>query len=82
MSDAPREPVPTPSRRRFLAGGARYALLGGLLGYFAHQKLRAARLEGDPNCVRLYTCADCIEFSGCSLPKAEDFRGAGTADRA
>ena len=35
----------------------------------------ARRLKNDPNCIRLYTCNQCVEFAtGCQLPKAENFR--------
>ena len=57
-------------RRDLLNAGARTLLLGGLAAYFAQQRQRAARLANDPNCIRLDTCSDCIEFGGCSLPKS------------
>ena len=73
MSDKSQDSSGT--RRDFLATGARTLLLGGLVGFFVHQVLRGRRLEGDPSCIKLHTCQDCLELSsGCRLPKADDFR--------
>jgi hypothetical protein len=63
------------SRRRFFSSGARYVAAGGLAAFTVVQALKGKRLAGDPNCIRLHTCADCVEFSGgCTLDKAEKFR--------
>ncbi len=75
MSETARESSGT--RRDFLTTGARTLLLGGLVGFFVHQYLRGRRLEGDPSCIKVHTCQDCIELSsGCRLPEADDFRAA------
>jgi hypothetical protein len=64
-------------RRDFIASGGRYVALGGFAAYLATQAAKRQRLVGDPNCLRLSTCSDCVELSsGCRLPKAEDFRAA------
>ncbi len=62
------------ARRDLLHGGARVALVGGLFAYFLQQRKRALLLVDDPSCVKLETCAECIEFGGCTLPKSEDHR--------
>ena len=64
----------SPSRRQFLATGARYLAAAGLGCLVGVQELKRRRLEGDPNCVKLYTCGQCVEFHGCSKPKALEFR--------
>lgn len=63
-------------RRQFLMSGARYALLTGLGGLAIAGEAKRRRLENDPNCVHLWTCADCAEFGACAKPKARDFRQA------
>jgi len=63
-------------RRQFLKSGARYALLAGLGGLAVTGEAKRRRLENDPNCVHLWTCADCAEFGDCAKPKAQDFRQA------
>tara|TARA_B100001971_G_scaffold207745_1_gene228377 strand:+ start:1178 stop:1420 length:243 start_codon:yes stop_codon:yes gene_type:complete len=63
------------SRRQFFQAGARLVVLGGMSAYATWQAFKAHRLRNDPNCIRLYTCDECVEFaSGCKLPKAENFR--------
>ncbi len=63
------------NRRRFFAHGARIIALGGFTAFAAAQEIKRRRLAGDPDCIRLNTCADCIEFSaGCVKPKADSFR--------
>lgn len=65
-------------RRDFIAAGTRYAALGGFAAYLGAQAIKRQRLVNDPDCIRLHTCRDCVEFAaGCRLPKAEDFRSAG-----
>jgi|GEM_PF-833630 len=62
-------------RRQFFATGMRCLIVGGIGSFAAMQEMKRRRLIGDPNCVRLNTCSDCVEFSsGCSLDKAEKFR--------
>jgi hypothetical protein len=68
------QPQPDPRRREFLRGAARFLMLGGLGAYFIQQRQRAALLANDPSCIKLNTCSDCIEFSGCSLPKSHTHR--------
>lgn len=71
----PEESDPPRPRRDFIASGARYAAMGGFAAYLGTQAIKRRRLEGDPNCVRLYTCRDCVEFAaGCRLPKADNYR--------
>ena len=63
------------NRRQFFKAGARVVALGGMAAYGAWQTFKSRRLENDPNCIRLYTCNQCVEFgAGCKLPKAENFR--------
>jgi|TARA_B100001964_G_scaffold72759_1_gene82471 uncharacterized protein YlaI len=46
-----------------------------MAAYAVTQSIKTHRLENDPNCIRLYTCNECVEFAaGCSLPKADKFR--------
>lgn len=51
-------------------------MLAGLGGLVVAGETKRRRLANDPNCIRLQTCADCVEFGGCTKPKAEDFRQA------
>jgi hypothetical protein len=62
------------TRRDFLAGVARTIGLGSLGALAVGQELKRRRLAGDPECIRPNVCADCIEFGGCPLPKAEAAR--------
>ena len=65
----------SPDRRKFFATGARTLAAGGLAAFVALQEVKRRRLAGDPNCIRLDTCSDCVELgAGCQLDKAEDFR--------
>jgi len=76
MPDESEQPQP---RRDFIAAGTRYAALGGFAAYLGAQAIKRQRLANDPNCIRLYTCQDCVELAaGCRLPKAENFRAAST----
>ena len=62
-------------RRGFFQAGVRAVVLGGMAAYATWQTFKANRLKNDPNCIRLYTCDECVELtSGCKLPKAENFR--------
>jgi hypothetical protein len=61
-------------RRQLLTAGMRYALLTVLGGLAVAGEAKRRRLAHDPNCVHLWTCADCVEFAACAKPKAQDFR--------
>ncbi len=62
-------------RRGFFQAGVRVVALGGMAVYATWQAFKANRLKNDPNCIRLYTCDECVELtSGCKLPKAVNFR--------
>jgi len=72
----PRERSPT--RREFLAAGARFAALGGLAAVSAILGRRAARPESQ-DCRRDGVCAGCAEQADCVLPAAVSRRRAGGA---
>jgi hypothetical protein len=62
-------------RREFMATGVRWVAVGGMATLATAQAYKTRRLAGDPNCIRLNTCNDCIELSsGCQLTKAQAFR--------
>jgi len=66
---------PTTGRREFLTSSTRWIAIGGMAALATTQAYKSQRLAGDPNCIRLNTCADCIELSsGCQLSKALAFR--------
>jgi hypothetical protein len=69
--------VRAPNRREFLMASGRYLGLGALASLVAAQEMKRRRLEGDPNCIRIATCRECIEFQGCNKTKAQEFRIAG-----
>jgi hypothetical protein len=62
------------SRREFLISSGRYLGFGALASLVAMQEVKRRRLEGDPNCIRIVTCGDCIEFQGCEKTKARQAR--------
>jgi len=64
----------TLNRRTFLGSGARYGLLAGMGGLLVATEWKRRRLAGDPNCIRLVTCAECLEFGTCRRPKAGRYR--------
>ncbi len=64
---------PSLNRRQFFQSAARYGFLTGLTALTAGGELKRRRLENDPNCIRTYTCADCLEYGRCDKPKARDF---------
>jgi hypothetical protein len=64
----------TLDRRQFLKSGTRCALLAVLGGLAVASETKRRRLENDPDCVRTWTCTDCVEFGHCAKPKAQDFR--------
>lgn len=69
------EDKPETDRREFIATGTRWIAIGGMATLATAQAYKSKRLAGDPNCIRLNTCADCIELSsGCRLTKALAFR--------
>ena len=62
-------------RRDFFATGMRCVMVGGIGAFAAMQEAKRRRLVGDPNCIKLNTCQDCIELAaGCQKDKAERFR--------
>jgi hypothetical protein len=65
------------NRRKFFAAGARCLALGGIVSFAAMQEWKRRRLAGDPNCIKLETCSDCVELgAGCQKDKAIRFRAA------
>ena len=62
------------SRREWLGRLVRTACLSVMAAFGVGQFIKARRLANDPDCIRLYTCQDCIEFGGCDLEKAKLFR--------
>ncbi|NOX98288.1 MAG: hypothetical protein GXP30_00880 [Verrucomicrobia bacterium] len=74
--DQKAKPKPTtPARRQFFAIGMRTIIIGGIGSYAMSQEVKRRRLAGDPNCIQLDTCTQCIELSsGCTKDKAENFR--------
>ena len=65
----------TTKRRDFFATGMRCVIVGGIGSFAAVQEMKRRRLIGDPNCIKLETCSQCIELpAGCALDKAENFR--------
>lgn len=67
-------PMTISDRRQFLHSTARYTLLLGLGGLAVAGEAKRRRLENDPNCIRTWSCADCIEFGRCAKPKAQETR--------
>lgn len=62
-------------RRQFFVVGARCVAVGSIAAFAAFQEVKRRRLAGDPNCIRLDTCTDCVELgSGCQKDKAVNFR--------
>ena len=64
------------SRRRFFTTAARSGALLVLTTFAGWQEIKRRRLANDPNCIKLMTCADCIEFNRCLKPKAQGARRA------
>jgi len=62
------------NRREFLKSTPRHLLLAGLAGLGVTGELKRRRLRGDPNCLQLLTCADCVELGGCTKAQATAFR--------
>lgn len=62
-------------RRQFVNAGARCLALGSIATFAAFQEIKRRRLDGDPSCIKLHTCTDCVELgSGCKKEKAVDYR--------
>lgn len=66
---------PRPFKRRgFLAAIARSAVTLAIAAFAIWQEIKRRGLEGDPDCVKLSACADCVEFGRCGKPKARQAR--------
>jgi hypothetical protein len=61
-------------RRQWIAKAARSVIMTAMAAFGIGQVYKARKLENDPNCIRLYTCNDCVEYGGCELDKAVAFR--------
>lgn len=74
MADQTNQPAKT-NRRDFVNTGARCLGVGAIVSFAGFQEVKRRRLVGDPRCIRLYTCSDCVEFSsGCTKDKAVAYR--------
>ncbi len=62
--------VDAASRREFLRGGARYALLAGLGAVSAALVRRSGGQLAGQNCINQGICRGCGAFEGCGLPQA------------
>lgn len=58
------------SRREFLRSSGRSLGLAGLAALVIGQSVKSRRLATDPNCLKLATCKECVEFHGCDRDKA------------
>jgi len=58
------------SRREFLRGGARYALLAGLGAVSAALFKRSGGKISGQTCINEGICSGCTAFGGCGLPQA------------
>jgi len=58
------------SRREFLRGGARYALLAGLGAVSATLFKRSGGKLSGQTCINQGICHGCTAFTGCGLPQA------------
>ncbi|MDC0325257.1 hypothetical protein OAM01_00705 [bacterium] len=58
------------SRRAWIPQCIRGALLAGMAAFGIGQVYKGQRLATDPDCIKLTTCTDCVEFGGCNLDKA------------
>lgn len=61
---------PGASRRRFLRGGARYALLAALGAVSATLFKRSGGKLSGQTCINQGICCNCNAFSDCGLPQA------------
>ena len=73
MDALPNHPT---NRRGFFISAARSAALLALAVFAAWQETKRRRLAADPNCIKLLSCSDCVEFGRCPKPKAQSARGA------
>lgn len=71
MNRIPKGPL---TRRSFFTTAARSGALLVLGAFAGWQELKRRRLANDPDCIRLNTCAECVEFNRCLKPKALDAR--------
>jgi hypothetical protein len=62
------------NRRGFFITVARSAALLALAALAVLQESKRRRLANDPNCIKLFSCSDCVEFGRCSRPKAQSAR--------
>jgi hypothetical protein len=67
-------PAANSTRREFIRTSGRCLGLGGLAALVAAGELKRRRLDGRADCIKLSTCADCVELGGCPKPKADNFR--------
>ncbi|TAK96206.1 MAG: hypothetical protein EPO07_14745 [Verrucomicrobia bacterium] len=64
------EPTGRESRRDFLRGGARYALLAGLGAVSATLVKRSGGKLSGQTCINQGFCSGCKAYAGCGLPAA------------
>lgn len=74
MNDIQSETQNSLPRRQWIAKAARSVIMTAMAAFGIGQVYKARKLANDPNCVRLYTCNDCVEYGGCELDKAVAFR--------
>jgi hypothetical protein len=72
---------PSTGRREFLMSAVRSLALFAFAAFAAGQEIKRRRLANDPECIRLYSCPDCVEFGRCEKPKAREVRQAESARR-
>lgn len=65
-----RIPNSNASRREFLRGGARYALLTALGAVSAVLARRSGGTLAGQACINQGICCNCTAFAGCGLPQA------------
>lgn len=64
------------NRREWFLTLARSTALFTLAAFAMWEEVKRRRLANDPNCVKLSTCSNCVEFRRCTKPKAELARSA------
>lgn len=74
MSESPTPLQNQFPRRQWIAKAARSVIVTAMAAFGVGQVYKARKLANDPNCVRLYTCNDCVEYGGCELDKAVAFK--------
>ena len=65
-----RSPISSASRRQFLRGGLRLAMLGGLAAVSGRLAGRAAARPGGQTCLSAGICRGCAAYEDCGLPRA------------